>query len=362
MSPCSAGTIATCTVIVLTALSVFITPPWANAAQVRHPVLLKWSRNDPYYASHSVGESSGFAGLTISDNGQVGGSAGSFPAVWIAGRTVYLPLPAGADAGFVTGLDGMGHAVGQIRGRNVSLAVRWSMSRRRNSVSILRFPDHESGFVIGMNRSLTAVGFSVSPLGDHVIVWRGFVAHLLSTPDGCQSTAISIDDEGDIVGTWQASGNSVRHPEDHPCVWDGSGRLRALPVELSLDAMPISSRGPNVIVGRFLTPDYRTLPFVLRDGAFARLPLPLGYSEGSAVGVSANGAIVGRAYRTDKNGAESSIAVEWANSIPVDLNLISRLRSGEVLNRALAITAAGRILCRGHAGKRTITVVLYPQS
>jgi probable HAF family extracellular repeat protein len=138
------------------------------------------------------------------------------------------------------------------------------------------------------------VGFSGAQAGsEHAVLWDGSGVHDLGTLGGPTSTAVAIDNRGEIVG--------------------------------------LSDTDTGV-----------TLPFLWKDGVMTSLPIPSGHIYGPAQSINSRGQMVGFSL-TDPSDLSTNHTLFWEDGAMTDLQTTIPAGSGWKLLQACGINNSGQI-------------------
>jgi probable HAF family extracellular repeat protein len=225
-------------------------------------------------------------------------------------------------------------------------ATLWTLKQGVIDLGTLGDPSLTSA-ATGVNESeaISGYGTRLVPGGSSVearaTVWIQRHIADLGTLGGAQAFSYAVNESGDIVGESQTS-NGVWHatlwPVDGvPIDLDtlGSTRSQALALNDDLD-----------VVGLVAPPGAGQRAFLkVLDQPMQTLPLLSGYFASAALGINADGLIVGMSRLGGTSPSqEQSRAMLWLeDQTPVDLN--SQVRAaGWVLQQAVAINEPGQIV------------------
>lgn len=222
--------------------------------------------------------------------------------------------------------------------------------------SLYRFSDLGPGFAAGINNSGQVVG--VSPVGgrDLATLWSGTAATYLSTPDGSSSSALAINDMGQVVG-YQVVG-SITTGFPHATLWNGA----AAPIDLHTasgiperftHSVATGINDAGQVVGYARVYDRANISAALWNGT-TRTDLPAladNANEGFATAVNDAGTVVGY-------GSGPPSAILWNGTIPTDLGGLGEPNSSQ----ALAINNAGQVVGRSLADDNVEHAALWDGS
>lgn len=242
----------------------------------------------------------------INNRGQVVGSMNTatgmhaFRSMRATGIVDLKTLP-GDTSSAALAINTSGKAAGWSSGPTGVRAVTWSPAGAIQALPIL--PDSNSCRGLAINDNNDVAGVCETASGPHAVLWAGGTGtakDLGTLPGGFESAVLSINNNGDIVGS---SGDT--EGEHHAALWPGGGRgvqnLGTLPNRISSQALAINNR--NEVVG--------------------------------VSAASGDGGDEHAFLWTERDGIQ-------------DLNDLLTPNSGFVLTHAIAINAQGHILAIGH--------------
>jgi probable HAF family extracellular repeat protein len=151
----------------------------------------------------------------------------------------------------------------------------------------------------------------------HAFLWENGVKRDLGTLGGDVSTALGINDRGQVVGSSSLEGWGTRHA----CLWDGNRAIDLAP-EAANGSQAYAINNAGIVAGFYTTPDYRNHACIWKGGALIDLGLPSD-PESMAFGINDRGQVVGfyiREFRTRcgflwENGSVTDIGscVPWGD-------------------------------------------------
>ncbi len=209
----------------------------------------------------------------------------------------------------------------------------------------------------GINDAGQIVGYAWTGSRFHAFRYTGFTMDDLGTltgPTG-QSAAAGINQAGDVCGWSQAAGGQIhafRFNDDA-----GLEDLHTIPGSTTSAAQAVNDAGD--VIGSFVDPSGSTRAFLANDATGMR---DLGSLGGAAVYLSAlndSDEVVGSAL----DATFHPRAVIWTpNDGLVDLNRLTELDPGVVLQEAVAINPSGQVVARSMIDGVSHAFLLTPQA
>jgi probable HAF family extracellular repeat protein len=375
--------------------------------------------------------------------------------LWSNGkRTELAPLPGGRDlSSIASSINALGWSVGQAQNGTIDPATGWPESRavlwRGNRITDLGFLGgaqgianalNDRGEVVGASATATMDSFASTPLTScivvlgvvcngstfaglslfypvttetHAFLWQGNSSsggsmHDLGTLGGPDSTALMINDRGEVVGysftsftpnastgiptvepfIWSpedgkmismgslggtfgapwainnhgevtGSSNLVGDQTEHPFIWSKAHGMRDLGTLGGTFGHPDAINGAGDVVGYASTPgDQAAHAFLWRDGAMLDLGTIGTDPTSEAFSINSHGEVVGG---SSPPGIDLHGFI-WEDGGPMmDLNLLTVPGSDLIVTSALLINDRGEIGCLGQlADGTTHPCVLIP--
>jgi uncharacterized membrane protein len=273
----------------------------------------------------------------INDKGQLAGYrigpvTGAF--IWRNGQFEDI-IPPNAHLTWAFGINDWSEVAGSYL---VLATEQWNAFIRRGT-NLIPVGAGQSLLPIHINNRRQMV-VSAEPGGQHFIWRRGQLTPLDQLP-GMGGTPLRINDQGVVVGTASAAGDSV------PVIWR-NGEVMALPLpEGASGALgrDINDHG-TVLVNAGVS--QQTVSFLWEDGEYTALPVLQGRSSGVASSLNNSDVAVGS---TSGPFGTVTVATAWYGQEVVDLNTMVRandpLRPHVTLERAILVNDRGEIVAIG---------------
>jgi probable HAF family extracellular repeat protein len=215
---------------------------------------------------------------------------------------------------------------------------------RHEEVTRLPTLGGETGLADAIGDDGTVVGTASTEAGEFGIaatraaIWTDGAPAALAEDDGDYSEATDLNAKGVIVGLVQRNGFS------QAVLWrDGKRTELGTLGGARSSAAAINDSGQIVGESGKLPGKDASHPFVWQDGTMTELPTPDAHPYATADDLNDAGQIVGNAY--DETGSTSPLL--WEDGEAYDLNSLIPADSGITVTAAVAINAAGQILCIG---------------
>lgn len=309
--------------------------------------------NDSLLANYTVTALGGLSGTqfaqanAINDSGQIAGKSANHAFLWENGTMKDLGTLGGGISS-ANAINDLGQVVGESETSNGEIhAFLWERGFMRD----LGNPG-ETSSAHGINNKAVIVGaiFAKNVRGG-AVVWKDGSRQSLGDlgPSGSGSTAIAINNGGEIVGV--SSGLALNGSGVIRAVIWQSGAIRDIGTLGGLNSTANGLNNHGDVVGWAELGDQTTAAFIWRDGAMHQLGM---FSNGllapgngiQATAANDRGQIVGSSL----NSKGESRAVLWENGEITDLNDSLDATNGVLLTRATAINNHAQIVVEQQAG------------
>jgi probable HAF family extracellular repeat protein len=238
----------------------------------------------------------------INENGDVAGYVDGGLFLWRAGAVTYLSR---GDAAYLgePSLNDSGHVAGTATDEDgVSRAFRWQDGR----MTMLPTPAGMSSTAVDINNKGQVVGTLTRPgsADQQAVLWQNGRMVRLGTLGGAGSAPVAINERGQVIGHSAVAGS----PQEHPFLWQRGRMTDLLTGTKATGGLVVALNDASMMTGRVSYGDHDSRPVLWRDGGMTDIGLP----GRAAVGVHLNdrGDVTGSVW-ANPDGQGAPMPFRW---------------------------------------------------